>query len=303
MGNLIDKVKGSPVTPKHLKAEKCPHLKDTFFVDSKFIEYMETLNDNLYQFDRKAVWARLLAIPLVRQLQENVNNVNESQSDDESKIPKLEHWAFIARASGTVNRKEKEAYIIAHLNPGDTIPTDDANPNSTYRENNFSMFAARKHEPMKLLFTTDKKAAALCIQSSRAPNDVWVNKPPHGKEKYILQDGELVNRTLIDEEWQQMGTATPLRELNEKVYKISYFGKTYDALNNNCQNFADQLFTLSDQEDIVGPSNLVIRRSWRRMFQTLIDYHGKTIKRIFRLTVMLVIMILSLENGLFDVKF
>ena len=302
MGNLIDKVKGYPVIPKHLKAEKFPHLKDTFFVDSKFIEYMETLNDNLYQFDRKAVWARLLAIPL--QLQENVNNVNESQCDGESRIPNLEHWAFIARASGTVKRKEKEAYIIAHLNKGDTIPTDNAYLNSTHQGNNVSMFAARKREPMKLLFTTDKKAAAMCIQSSIAPQDVWVNKPPPDKENYILKDGELVNHSLIDEEWQQMGTAIPLRELNNKVSKISYSGKTYDALNINCQNFADQLFNLSDQEDIVGPSNFVVRRSWRRMFQTLIDYHLRgNFKGLFRLTVMLVIAILARENGLFDSEF
>ena len=224
---------------------------EPFVVDANFINFVargEFLFD-LYRFEKKAIWARQLDVPLIANpLHKLVDRANRGVPNGEQRTPPAEHWAYIARAVLMLNGSETNqyAYFIAHFNPGDIIPDE---PRNATRES------------LRAIFATDKKAAALTIQS---PKDVWVNRPISDETWFVLQNGDLVENPEHSVEWQQMEHSLSLIEMNERLWPQNCRG-AYNALNNNCHRYATHLYELDDQPaGVVNWTNQ--RSSWMGLF-------------------------------------
>ena len=210
-------------------------------------EHLEskTLKRSVYdhiKFDQKAIWARFLNRDFV----------------GESLLPHwdyLAHWAYIAHGTAELETTDKildrkDYYFIAHWNPGEFVPSDDANVNcrSKLRQwRSFNPFQWFKSKPMIAHIATDKKAAATHIQSGGNHN-VWVEKPPNtltdGK-RFVLKDNCLLSPSHPND-WEQMLQLT-LTELYEKIKKLECSGKKYDLFRGyHCQTFAEQMYISSD---------------------------------------------------------
>jgi len=186
---------------------------------------MNSLQGQLYVFTHKAIWGCWLLLPAGGHAARDVVNTVVT-------LPPTEHWAFVARAECTAIDPPQVAYFIAQFGNGDFIP-----PREEAGENgdNAVPFSA-------LLQETDKAHAALCIVQGPSNPDVWIHNPDLRPKRYVYKDNQLRSPGFRADEWVPMSTPMKLRQLNDRIYNTSCTGRSYDAINNNCQDFSMALF-------------------------------------------------------------